>query len=62
MNNFKNFRKFICKNRANITVKGTPAQWPYNYGTNIAYLVTFQGLTKYFYFNSDGIILATKTI
>jgi hypothetical protein len=62
MTSFENFRRFVRKNRANITVKGTPAKWPYDYNNNTAYIVTLDNITQYFYFNSDGNLLARNII
>ena len=62
MTSFESFRLFVKKHRDNITVKGTPSQWPYNYGTSIAYNVTFQNVTQYFYFNSEGALLVKKVL
>jgi len=60
--NFKGFRKFCKEQRKNITVKGTAAQWPYNHGTRLAYVVTMNNITKYFYFNSDGLLIDQKDL
>ena len=62
MTSFQSFRKFVKTNRANIIVKGTPTKWPYNYGTSIAYEVTFKGNTQYLYFNADGVLLVRELI
>jgi len=62
MKNFKAFRRFIQKNRDKIIVKGTAPTWPYNYGTRLAYLVTINSITKYYYFNNSGILLQIKDI
>jgi hypothetical protein len=62
MTKFQAFRKFIQKNRHQLTVKGTPPVWPYNYGTRLAYIVTMGEVTQYFYFNDDGILLQRKRL
>jgi hypothetical protein len=54
------FNKFLKDN--NLTAKNVPAEWPYNYGDNTAQVVTFKGLTQYFYFNDEGQMLVRKEI
>ena len=60
--NFKGFRKFVIKNRKDIVVKGTYPEWPYNYGTRTAYIVTLKKVTQYFYFREDGQLIDRKLL
>jgi hypothetical protein len=58
----KSFDEFIKKNEGNIEVIEVPAEWPYNYGDNIAYEVTFKNVTQYIFFNDDGKLLQQKRL
>jgi hypothetical protein len=60
MSKKESFLRFLEKN--NLKAKIIDAKFPYNYNDNKAYLVTFKGLTQYFYFNSDGVLLARNIV
>lgn len=59
---FTGFRQFCKEQRDNITVKGIYPKWPYNYGTRLAYVVTMNNVTKYFYFREDGKLIDKKDL
>lgn len=59
-NSYKAFQKFLKDN--NLEAKAVKAHWPYNYNDNTGYIVTFKGLTQYFFFNDEGLLLARKVI
>lgn len=60
MTSKQNFEIFLKKN--NLEAEIVSATFPYAYNDNKAYLVTFQGITQYFYFNEDGKLLARNIV
>lgn len=60
MTSKQNFELFLNKN--NLVAEVVSATFPYAYNNNKAYLVTFQGITQYFYFREDGKLLARNII
>lgn len=60
MTKFESFQKFL-KDK-DLTAKTVPADWPFNYNDNIAHVVTYNGLTQYFFFNDEGQLLVRKKL
>lgn len=60
MSKLESFNKFLENN--NLTAKIVPADWPYDYNDNKAYVVTHDNLTQYFLFNSEGQLIQRKVL
>ena len=58
----ESFKEFVKKNEGKVIVKEVPAEWPYNYNDNMAYVVTFNNVTQYIFFNSDGQLIQQKRL
>lgn len=56
----ESFKQFLNKNK--LSAQLVDAHWPYNYNDNKAYIVTYKGSKRYFYFNDEGQLLVQKEV